>query len=242
MSKKYCYFFDSSTFSNVIKYLKEKNITPAEAKQNPCEVLKDEIGFAAPSVWQVICKHDALPWYEKSKNAGKYLLLSSFILPDKFSDCLETTFEPVDFSPLHIPSEEELKELAEDTDYLSKEPAKWKDFPQTMGAQIANGIGNITNNKSITWNSLFITWTANHSNFVNPRFRAGDDFSKAPYSIADSYRISSCCAELFNLIESEEKLLLVRPCTGALMLNVLEKDRYYMVRIMKNNPKELLGS
>ncbi len=239
--KKYSYFFDSSMFSDVMEYLKEKDITPGEAKQNPCEILKDEIGFAAPSVWQVICRHDALPWYEKSKKEGKYLVISSFALPGKFSNCLETTFEPVEFTPADLPSEGEFKNLAEDPDYLSEEPDRWKDFPQTMGAQIAKGIGNITKNKSITWNSLFRTWTANHSNFVNPRFRADEKFLNAPYSIADSYHISSCCAELFNLIESQEKALLVRPCTGALMLNVLEKDRYYMVKIIKNNPKEILS-
>lgn len=234
--KKYCYFFDTDRFNLLMQDLKTRNITPAEAKQNPCEILKDDIGFAAPAVWQVICKHDALPWYEQSQKSGRYLVLSSADLGDGYRDSLETVFEPVDFVPTDFPSEEDIKEMAQDPEYLSKEPAKWKDFPQTMGCQIAKGIGGLTKDNTLTWDRLFTTWTANHSNFVKPRFRADQSFSNAPYAIADSYHISSCCAELFNLIESKEFVLLVRPCTGALMLKVLEKDRYYRVRIVKNEP------
>jgi hypothetical protein len=53
----------------------------------------------------------------------------------------------------------------------------------------------------------------------------------APYSIADTVHISSCCVELFNLLDSNEETLLVRPCIGSVIVKVLEKDRYYRVTL-----------
>jgi len=74
-----------------------------------------------------------------------------------------------------------------------------------MGEQIATGLSKITAKPIEPWDSLFNTWTAVHSNFINPKYRAGEKYLKAPFSISDSYNISSCCVELFNLFDSKEK-------------------------------------
>jgi hypothetical protein len=56
----------------------KKGIHMTEAKQNPCEAMIGEIGYAEPDTWFVICEHDAAPWYNKSKFKGKTLVISSF--------------------------------------------------------------------------------------------------------------------------------------------------------------------
>ena len=59
-----------------------------QAKQNACEILLADIGYAAPSIWQIICKFDAAPWYEQSPCAGKYIVASSQPLGADFEPCL----------------------------------------------------------------------------------------------------------------------------------------------------------
>ena len=87
-----------------------------------------------------------------------------------------------------------------------------------------------------SFENLLCIWDAVHSNFLSPRYRAGKEFMNAPYSITDSIHIGTCCVELFNLLDSQEEALLVRPCIGSVIVKVLEKNRYYLVRMA--NPRK----
>jgi hypothetical protein len=226
---KYCYWMDEETLSALRVLIQKKGLGMIRARQNPCEVLREEIGFAEPDTWSLICKHDAAPWYHQSEHAGKILVVSSFPLDDEFSRFHETTIELTSFEPTHIPSQDEIISLAQDKEYLSLEPDGWGKFPEEMKEAIVNGLSQLLGVSPGYFSDLLCTWTACHSNFANPKFRADETFSNAPYSIADSSHISSCCVELFNLLGSKEKSLLVRPCIGAVIVKALEKDRYYLV-------------
>ena len=105
-----------------------------------------------------------------------------------------------------------------------------------MGEQIVKGLARLSGKPAGTWEQLFQTWTSVHANFVAPQFRS-TDAQAAPYSIGDTFSISSCCVELFNLLDSAEAILLVRPCTGAALLQAMERDRYYLVRLVKNSAR-----
>lgn len=232
---KYCYWMDNNTLEKLKKTFTAQKLPLVRAEKNPCETLKAETGFAEPESWEIICKHDAAVWYDCSPFKGKNLVVSSAPLDSTYTPFLETTITPVDFSPSHPPSAAQMAELSKDPDFIKIKPEKWDHFPKDMGEQIVMGLSKIMANPMEPWDRLFTTWTAVHANFISPRFRAGEKYQNAPYSISDTYRISSCCVELFNLLDSKEKALLVRPCTGALMINALEKDRYYYVRMVKNS-------
>ena len=45
----------------------------------------------------------------------------------------------------------------------------------------------------------------------------------------DSVHMSTCCVEMFNLINTQEQALLVRPCIGAVIVKAFERDQYYLV-------------
>jgi hypothetical protein len=45
--------------------------------------------------------------------------------------------------------------------------------------------------------------------------------------------MSTCCVEMFNLINTQEEALLVRPCIGAVIVKAFERDQYYLVTPMK---------
>jgi len=229
---KYCYWLDDQFLAMLKKQMEGKGIEMVMAERNPCEALRGEIGYAEPHTWDVICKHDAAPWYHASEHGGKNLVASSFPLEQEYEQFLETTIELSPFKPERLPSEEELKQLALDEMYLSRQPEDWGKFPAEMGEAIVEGLSKMIGKPFGKFEDLLRTWTAVHANFVNPRYRAGQECMEAPYSVADTTRISSCCAEIFNLVDTKEKAMLVRPCIGAVIVNVLKRDQYYLVRVV----------
>jgi hypothetical protein len=229
---KYCYWLDDQFLAMLKKQMKGKGVEMGRAERNPCEVLSGEIGYAEPNTWDVICKHDAAPWYHASRHAGKTLVVSSSPLGQEFEPFLETTIEASSFKPGTFPSQEGLRQLATDSAYLARQPEGWGAFPEETGEAIVQGLSKMIGKPFGTFEKLLITWTAVHANFVNKRYRAGKELMEAPYSVSDTIHISSCCAEIFNLVDTKEKAMLVRPCIGAVIVNVLKRDQYYLVRVV----------
>lgn len=227
---KYCYWLGREAFDRLDASLREKGIEMPRAKQNPCEALLGDIGCAAPEVWPLICRFDAAPWYNASQHVGKYLVVSSQPLEEPYSAYLATTIEPVEFDPPCMPTHEQQKAVAENPAYRAREPQGWGAFPPEMGQAIVGGLGKVFGAKIASFDDLLETWTAVHANFVSPAYRSGDAFGNVPYSIADSVHMSTCCVEMFNLLATPEKALLVRPCIGSVIVKAFEQDRYYLVR------------
>ena len=100
------------------------------------------------------------------------------------------------------------------------------------------GLGKMSGKPLDTFEDLLCIWDAVHSNFIIPHYRSGKEYMKAPYSIADSIHIGTCCVELFNLLDSQEDALLVRPCIGSVIVKVLEKDHYYLVRLVHTRKQQ----
>jgi hypothetical protein len=230
---KYSYWLDKETFEMLECELRDKKIEMIRAKQNPCEALQGTVGCAEPHTWSVICKYDAAPWYLASPHAGEYLVVSSFPLDERYRPFLETTIEPVSFTPPRMATQEEMVNLASDTGYLAKEPSGWCAFPKEMTEAIMKGLAQMSGSEPEPWESLLRSWNAVHANFANPKLRADETFSRAPYSITDTSHIGTCCVEVFNLLGSQEESLLVRPCIGAAIVKVLEKDKYYLIKPSK---------
>jgi hypothetical protein len=233
---KYSYWLDEKRFYTFQEEMTAAGLEMRRAEKNPCEALLVDIGYAAPDCWGVICGYDARPWFTASPFADKTLVVTSAPLSEAYDDCLETTITPVTFTPENMPDHAEREALINDPLFLKRKPAHWDEFPQEMGEQIVKGLARMSGKPSGTWEELFEKWTSVHANFVAPRFRSKDELA-APYSLGDIFSISSCCVELFNLLDSDEPALLVRPCTGAALLQAMERDRYYLVRLIKNIPQ-----
>ena len=103
---KYCYWLDGSALAELQRELAKHNITMTRAQNNPCEALRGEAGYAEPATWDVICKHDAAPWYRASPHAGEILAVTSFPLGKQYEPFLETTIETSDFEPIDFPPRE----------------------------------------------------------------------------------------------------------------------------------------
>jgi hypothetical protein len=231
---KYSYWLDDNYLARLKNEMQDKGVEMTCAQYAPCEVLRGEIGYAEPQVWPVLCKPDATPWYNESKFHGKNLVVSTFPLNEQFHNFLETTITPVAFQPSGMPSLQEKEELCEDSVYLSKEPAAWSEFPREWSDEMVKGFARMTGKQSTTFEDILVRWTAVHANFINPKYRADETYAHAPYSAEESRFISTCCVELFNLLDSKEKALLVRPCIGAVMAEALTDNQYYLVTLEKN--------
>jgi len=235
---KYSYWLDDDHLAQLKQQMQAEGVEMVCAQYSPCEVLKDKIGYAAPHVWPVLCSPDATPWYRESRFNGKNLVASSFALTGEFKPFLETTITPVVFEPPLMPDQQGREDLSEDREYLRREPAAWNDFPAEWSEEMVKGFARMTGNPEITFQDILIRWTAVHANFINPRFRADERYCGAPYSVEETRFISTCCVELFNLLDSQEKALLVRPCIGAVMVDVARQDQYYLVMLHRNREKK----
>ena len=230
---KYCYWFDTNHLSYLKEEMKEKGVEMTCAQYAPCEALRGEIGYAEPHVWPMLCKPDATPWYEESTFNGKTVVVSSFPLQKRYETFLQTTITPVAFQTPYMPTLQEKKKLYGDSVYLSKKPKAWSEFPKEWSEEMVKGFAKMEGNQSITFDDILLRWNAVHANFLNPAHRADETFFKAPYSIDESNYISTCCVQLFNLMESDERTLLVRPCIGAVIADVLTDNQYYRVDIKR---------
>ncbi len=235
---KYIYWLDKEPLERLKGQMQAQEIEMVCAEYSPCAALKGEIGYAEPQVWPVLCSPDATPWYRESRFNRKTLVASSFALPDEYAAFLETTITPVAFNPPFMPDRQGQEDLAEDRVYLNREPAAWKDFPAEWAEEMVKGFARMTGNPEITFQDILIRWTAVHANFTNPRFRADERYDGAPYSTDETRFISTCCVEFFNLLDSQEKAMLVRPCIGAVMADVAQQDQYYLVRLQRNSEKK----
>jgi len=228
---KYVYWLDDAYLLQLKEQVKDKGKEMLKAEKAPCEALRGEIGYAKPQVWTVLCKYDAAPWYYVSKHTEKNLVVSSFFLSEEYSQFLQTTIEPSLFQPKCLPSNEELIELSRDPFYLSSVPKDFLRFPKEIEQNFLKVVGEMTGESFEKLEDYICTRTAVHSNFLNPKYRAGKEFMDAPYSVA--IHVGACCVELFNLLDSKESAMLVKPCTGSIQLQVLKKDYHYLVHIIK---------
>lgn len=171
-------------------------MTPA--RKNPCKALAGQSGSAGPAVWDVICKHGAAPWHHASPHTEKLLVVSSFALAETYDQFLETIVELSAFEPESMPPASERASLAQqDPSYLARQPQSCGAFPQETGEAIVLGLSKMIGTHTEIFFELLQTWTAVHANFLASRYRAGAAYGNAPYFIADTVHISSCCVELF---------------------------------------------
>ncbi|MFH1351080.1 MAG: hypothetical protein ABII26_09075 [Pseudomonadota bacterium] len=89
------------------------------------------------------------------------------------------------------------------------------------------------------YDALYLSHTANHANFIKPRFFIREDRDIIPYSIDRSAYLCSCCLELFQIIGERYPKKLVAPCPGATLFARLEPDRYLLVEKPRTKTEDL---
>jgi len=228
--KKYCYWLDSKRFTTVKKVLEEEGNQGTDETHLPCRVLRSstEIGYVAPSAWNGFCKRRT-SWYWKSDKAEKFLIVSNGSLD--IPGCKDPiTVVESNFKPDRLPSPKEILELTESDEYRKRKPKGWdkpdpieRDFYQIYLERYGA-------TDSFDLDRLLKYHSANHANFLNPKFYITLNESKVPYSIAGSIHVCSSCLEFFNILGDQWSLKYVVPCIGAVKFAGLPMNHYFEVK------------
>jgi len=227
--QKFCYWIDLQGLRKVKKRLVEKGIQLTDEARIPCRVLRAsrEVGYVAPPAWDGFCKRRT-SWYWKSDKAGKFLVASNTSL-DHLDIENTIIITESDFKPDRLPSLGEIVQLVKSQEYQKRKPKAWenvepieKDFYQTWFERHRP-------DEPFDFEKIFSHHSANHANFLDPKFFINLNGIMVPYSIADSIHVCSSCLELFNILGERWPVKYVVPCIGAVQFAHLPMDQYFEV-------------
>ncbi len=230
--KKYCYWLDLSGFTSVKKILKEKENQGTDETHLPCRVLKPstDLGYVAPSAWNGFCKRRT-SWYWRSEKTEKFLVVSN--KPMDIPGCKDPiTIVESNFKPDRLPSLREILELTESDEYRKRKPKGWdkpdpieKDFYQIYFERYGA-------TDSFDFEKLLKYHSANHANFLDPKFFIILNEAKVPYSIGDTIHVCSSCLEFFHILGKQWPVKYVVPCIGAVKFAGLPMNHYFEVKTL----------
>ena len=227
--KKYYLWMDSQEFRRFREGLEKKGTLLVEESRIPCRVLRPslDIGVVFPPAWDGFCKRRT-SWYWKSDKAGKFLVVSNTSL-DHLDIENTIIITESDFKPDRLPSPGEMLQLIKSEKYQGLKPDAWdkvdtldKEFYQRWFERHRTG-------ELFDFDKLFAHHSANHANFLDPKFFVNLNGTMVPYSIADSIHVCSSCLELFNILGEQWPVKYVISCIGAVQFAHLPMDQYFEV-------------
>jgi hypothetical protein len=186
----------------------------------------NKIASVAPEIWDDTCSRQG-SWYRHSPKNGLFLVVSSFEL-ESFRHKREAIITVSDFVPPRLATEEEKNDLVNSTRLQKSMPEEWRhvgDTEKRIYLRWAKRLGSDVRE----YEFLYRSHTANHANFMQPRFFIRDEAAIVPYSIDRSAHLCSCCLELFQILGDQHRKKLVAPCPGATIFARLKPDRYLQV-------------
>ena len=227
--QKFCYWVDIHTFGRVKAELNGKGIQITDEVYIPCRVLRKsmEIGCVRPSAWEGFCKRRT-SWYVNSEKAGKFLVVSNQPLE------LSGLGNPIlitesNFKPNRLPTSEEIVELVQSVSFQKRKPHIWDKIEPIEKDVQKRWVERHGINEPFDFDKTFMIHSANHSNFITPRFCINLNGAKVPYSISDSAHVCSSCIEFFNILGGQWPVKYAVPCIGAVQFSRLPQDHYFRV-------------
>jgi len=227
--QKFCYWVDADRLKKVRENVEQSGGEFNDEARIPCRVLRAsrKVGYLAPSAWEGFCKRRT-SWYGKSDKVSKFLVVSNTPL-DHLDIGNPIIITESSFKPDRLPSSDQIAQLLESQEFQKRKPKPWeniepieKDFYQTWFERHRP-------DEPFDFDKIFAHHSANHANFLDPKFFVNLNGIMVPYSIADSTHVCSSCLEFFNILGDQWKVKYVTPCIGAVMFARLPADRYLKV-------------
>ena len=229
--EKFFYWFNQKELEGIRETLGHGEMTLSEETHIPCRALRSSLEscLVLPSAWQGLCKRRT-SWYASSKKAGRYLVVSNRSLTTS-GHGHGTLIRESDFKPDRLPTFEEVKEIAASRSFQKKKPSAWDKIDLLEKDFYRRWLERLVGKDRPGVEELLIYHSANHANFLDPRFFILLEAGKAPYSIADSLHACSSCLEFFNILGGEWPLKYVTACSGAVRYARLPRDQYFSVSV-----------
>jgi hypothetical protein len=233
--KKFCYWVDPRGLEKVRMDLEVKSIQLTEEVRIPCRVLKEsiEIGYVTYSAWDGFCKRRT-SWYRRSDRVGKFLIASNVSL-DHLEIGNPIIITESDFKPERLPSSEEIVQLTRSQAFQKRKPREWDKVESFEKEFYQRWYERHRPDELFDFEKLFMSHSANHANFLDPRFSINLSGIIAPYSIADTIHVCSSCIEFFNILGSQWLVKYVVPCIGAVQFAHLPINLYCRVDVLNGN-------
>jgi hypothetical protein len=228
--QKFCYWVDSHSLKKVREDIEQRGVELDDEVRVPCRVLRSsrEIRYLAPPAWDGFCKRRT-SWYRSSNKVGKFLVVSNTSL-DQLDIGNPIIIKESNFKPNHFPSYEEILELIKSEEYRRLKPNTWEKVEPIEMEFYQTWFERRRANEPFDFNKIFASHSANHSNFIDPKFFVTQNGVISPYSIADSSRVCSSCLEFFNILGEQWPVKYVVPCIGAVQFAHLPMDEYFEVK------------
>jgi hypothetical protein len=227
--QKICYWLNQKELEEIRGTLEKTGMLLVEEIRIPCRVLRisSEIGLVPPSAWEGFCKRRT-SWYGSSGKAGKFLVVSKrpLDIPGPGDKIL---ISESNFRPDYFPSLGEIEELSKSVSFQKRMPQRWDNLDPAEKDFYRRWFERYQVKEPFDFEEIFMYHSANHANFLEPRFFVTMNDLKVSYSIADSLHTCSSCLEFFNILGEQWPLKYVVPCLGAVQFARLPRDRYFKV-------------
>jgi len=227
--QKYCHWVDSHNLEAIREQFENREDELWEETRIPCRVLRAfmDIGYVIPRAWEGFCKRRT-SWYLSSEKMGKFLVISRE--PLNFSGLTSPiVIMNSNFRPERLPTYSEISELARSRPFQAAVPRLWNK-PDTVEKEFCEKwLERNQINEPFDFEKILMSHSANHANFIDPKFFHDLNGSKIPYSISNSAHVCSSCLEFFNILGSQSPMKYVVPCIGAVQFAKLPINKYLKV-------------
>jgi hypothetical protein len=233
--RKYCYWLNPHSVNKVRNLLEQEGIRLEEEVRIPCRVLRSshDIRILTPSAWDGFCKRKT-SWYWKSDKAKKLLIVSSRPLECSGLDRPIVIHES-NFQPHRLPLPEEVRLLVQSKEFEKKKPRLWDKVTIAEKDTYQRWLKRFHDQEPFDFDRIFMVQSANHANFLDPRFYTGVGEAVTPYSIAKSAYVCSSCLEFFNILGDQWRVKYVVPCLGAVQFARVPQDMYFRVESQRKS-------
>ena len=233
--QKFCYWINPDDLRKVKADIEQKGVKLDDEARIPCRVLRSarDIGCLAPPAWDGFCKRRT-SWYRRSDKAGKFLVVSNTSL-DHLEIANPIIIKESNFKPDHFPPYDEVLQLIKSEKYQSLKPDVWEKVEPLDKEFYRRWFERHRPKEPFDFDKIFAHHSANHANFIDTRHFVTLNGLLVPYSIAGSIHVCSSCLEFFNILGEKWPVKYVVPCIGAVQFAHLPMDRYFEVRIQREN-------
>jgi hypothetical protein len=228
--QKFCYWLNQKELEQMRGNLNNRGITPDKETHIPCRVLRvsSEIGIVSPSAWEGHCKRKT-SWYRTSGRAGKFLMVANSPLDVRSQQAV--VIMESDFRPDRFPDTGEMTRMVQSDPFRRRTPPLWDRVEPIEKNFYRRWFKRYEGDEPFDFDRIYLSHSANHANFLDPRFFVTLEDRTAPYSIADSLHTCSSCLEFFDILGEEWPVKYVVPCLGAVLFAHLPRDQYFRVSV-----------
>lgn len=229
--RKFCYWINPNELEIIEAKIQQIGLPLVNETRIPCRVLRKsiEVAMIFPQAWKAFCERRT-SWYWNSKKVGNLLLVANRPLDfPEFKDAITITESEVKHD--RYPSYEEMLRLLESEAYQKGKPLQWDNPNPAEKVVYQRWFNRYKVNAPFDFKTILIIHSANHANFIDPKYCVTVDGKQSPYSITDSLHSCSSCLEFFNILGDRWSTKYVVPCIGAVQFAKLPMDQYFEVKI-----------